>query len=110
MTTACRACSAPTLWAENPKTGRKAPVDSAPNPAGNVVLDRSGPTITFRVLTKAEMERYDRAVEQLVPETVPTRYTLHFATCPNADEFRRCGKCHKTPCTCTPTTEGNPTK
>lgn len=89
--TRCEGCNAEITWFENEKTGRRAPVDLTPSPTGNVTLNfRAG---TYRVLTKEEMS------PSLFGDEEP-RFTLHFATCPQADHFRRCAKCHRSPCAC----------
>jgi hypothetical protein len=100
----CQACARPVLWLPNSKTGRVAPVDVDPIDGGNVELctrevDGMGAgERAYRVLTKRELGQGPSMFEP-----TPDRYTLHFATCPDAAHFRRCGTCHKTPCTCAPT-------
>ena len=82
----CRSCGAPIWWAHT-TAGRLIPVDSEPTPGGNVVAtgrqtihDTSGNPVT----------RPEVRVEE--PGMFPDdrlRYVAHFATCPNADEWRK---------------------
>lgn len=91
----CEGCHARIEWRANTKTGKAAPVDPTPVANGNVVLERDG---TYRVLTKAEITRLDNP--GMLDDPPPDRFTLHFASCPSASRFRRCGRCHRTPCVC----------
>lgn len=93
----CQGCGARVTWLRNVSTGGSAPVDPTPSPTGNVVMRGDG----YAVLTKAERAELD-AGPTLFDAGEPTtlRYTLHFATCPHADHFRRCKVCHHTPCNC----------
>jgi hypothetical protein len=93
----CQGCGATVFWKRNVKTGKAAPVDPEPSLTGNVVMEANG----YRVLNKAELNPPVTLFDAGEPERL--RYTLHFATCPNADHFRRCGTCHKEPCVCRPT-------
>lgn len=72
----CRSCRAPILWREHVGTGRRAPIDATPDPAGNVVL--------------VDPRSYTLLGAGDSPE-VP-RYTNHFQTCPNADRHHRDGR------------------
>lgn len=77
-------CGAPIEWRVNDKTNKSAPVNQLPDPTGNVTL----PDDThYHVLTKAELHAFDE--RSFFDGDEPVRYTLHFATCPNADKFRR---------------------
>lgn len=69
----CRSCGQPVVWAAHHETGRLAPIDPAPNPAGNVVLLPKG---RYRVLSAGE-------------QPVGDRFTSHFATCAHAPAWRR---------------------
>lgn len=71
-------CTVEVRWYPNNVTGKRALVNMTPDPNGNVVLEGD----VYRVLKKHEMGNtplFD----------APTRYTLHFATCPKASAFRR---------------------
>lgn len=84
-------CGARVEWIANDRTGKKAPVDPLPYNDGNVVLsaDRS----TYRVLTKKEITALDGLT--MFDEPPPDRFKLHFATCPDADHFRRDHVAHR---------------
>ena len=70
----CRGCGAYVLWLISPKD-KLTPIDPTPVPNGNLRVD---------------ME-YGVWLMILEPDQVPEseRYVTHFATCPNAKEFRR---------------------
>lgn len=70
------------------------PVDPVPVPNGNVVIESN----QVRVLTKKEITRFDNPGMLDLPP--PDRYVSHFTTCPHAERFHRCRKCHRTPCQC----------
>lgn len=74
--TACNTCGAPVVWATSPATRRSAPIDAEPTTDGNVEVYRHGGNVLFRVVTDTP----------LMP--VPLR-TSHFATCPDADTWRK---------------------
>lgn len=76
----CRGCGGPMRWAQNETTGRRVPIDPDPVPDGNLVLVALRPGATPLV-------RYLRKHEPVAP-TSP-RYVSHFATCPQADQFRK---------------------
>ena len=68
----CKRCGAPIFWAPT-KNGKDMPVDEAPDRArGNLVLENG----TVRVAAESDDDAF-------------FRYTSHFATCPNANEFRK---------------------
>lgn len=81
----CSACPASIVWATNDKTLRTMPVDAEPTADGNVILtdNAHGGPPSAHVLTKAETSD-----PGLFPPDGP-RHTSHFATCPNAADFRR---------------------
>jgi hypothetical protein len=62
------------LWAQHASTGRWAPLDAEPNPAGNLAL------------------RADGRAEVVGPPSLldpdPTRFMPHHATCPDAATWR----------------------
>ena len=73
---ACRKCHAGIIWATTTK-GASIPIDEEPVQDGNLVLvPQQGRT----VLARTPDELLDRGRH---------RYVSHFATCPNAAEFRR---------------------
>lgn len=73
----CRSCGAAILWATSP-TGKRIPLDANPHPDGTVQLDAA----VARVLKDAELH-YARSVA-----VGPTLYLSHFATCPDAKQWR----------------------
>lgn len=83
--TECRSCHAEILWVTWPKTGKKMsvdfPSDNRPWPkGGNIVLSlREGP---FGVLVAEFFDPAKHGANR-------NRYTSHFATCPEADKWRR---------------------
>lgn len=70
----CSACQAPILWREHVGTGKRAPIDLASTPDGNVLLVAPS---AYTVISPGGT----------FPEGEP-RFTNHFQTCPNADRFR----------------------
>lgn len=71
----CGSCKALIFWRLHTGTGKPAPLDHVPNPAGNVVLVGAE---HYAVLGKADA----RPDDQL-------RYTNHFATCVSHAQHRR---------------------
>ena len=81
MSTNCRSCHAPIVWARTAFNGTPIPIDRDPTAEGNVVL------------TSAQ-DGSNRLVATVLPPGDPridveVTYTSHFATCPDADQFRR---------------------
>lgn len=76
---ACRSCGAPIVWVVVRPGGRRMPVDAEPGPDGTVVIDSDG--TMARVLSGAAL------VGARVDGT--PLYLSHFATCPQAGEWRR---------------------
>jgi hypothetical protein len=68
----CRSCGAPIVWARTVR-GKMIPLNSAPDPAGNMVLVGPG------------------QAEQVTGERLPLedRYMPHHATCPQGRDWRR---------------------
>lgn len=69
-------CGARIIWTLTERTGKRAPVDAEPNPAGNLILlpsPHGAPT---------------SKVADLLDDPDAPRYMPHFATCPDADKFR----------------------
>ena len=73
---ACRKCAARIVWAVTER-GKSMPVNRDPVENGNLVLEEQDgrPPIA-------------RKPDELLDRDLP-RYVSHFATCPNAEEFRR---------------------
>lgn len=75
------ACAARVIWTENTVTGRKMPVDAAPDSErGNVLLTSGNAAPLATVLTNAELAAR------------PSRRGLHvshFATCPQGPAWRK---------------------
>lgn len=78
---ACRSCGAPIIWATSTETGKRMPVDEAPDPErGNVLLVSGNDGPETVVLTRAAIAAR------------PNRnrlHTSHFATCSDAKGWRR---------------------
>lgn len=68
---ACKACGAPVEWVHTEK-GKAIPLDVGVVENGNLRLDGIGPRRVARYVAAGEGDR-----------------VTHFATCPNADEFRK---------------------
>lgn len=76
----CSSCGAPVIWAETEH--KRMPVDAEPVEGGNVTLFLS---TDGRVLaTVGNGVQWDLFAEEL-----EGRYVSHFATCPDADRWRR---------------------
>lgn len=76
----CRSCRAEMIWCRTGR-GKKMPVDAEPSRDGVFVL---------------EGDDQDPVVRRLPNDAAATytgdKYTSHFATCPNADDFRHKGE------------------
>lgn len=99
MATNCRTCGAEIFWAITTE-GHRIPLDAAPVPDGNIVLDYE-PTgavevqpgqapaverrLVARVLSGPQLARTDDAL----PGLARKRYKSHFATCPDAAKYRK---------------------
>lgn len=78
----CRSCKASVVWAVSSTTGNEMPVNYNPDPVkGNVQLAMSGDQLVAGVLSKAQAAGARAAGTEL--------RTSHFATCPNAETWRR---------------------
>lgn len=78
----CKRCGATIIWAENKKrdgTVGMAPFDKEPNERGFFCLLRRPDNTVYA--------RYVKRGEEWPSGGLPR--TSHFATCPNADEFRK---------------------
>lgn len=72
----CRSCDAPIFYALSVKNRRPMPIDSIPDPNGNLLV-RQGKQSTNLY---AQVDTSKEGDEE--------RYTSHFATCPQANEWR----------------------
>lgn len=70
--TRCHSCGADVYRLRHVTSGKEAPIDVIPMSGGNVVIDVAGGIYSMR--------RVDRAV---------LAHTSHFATCPQADQWRK---------------------
>lgn len=75
----CRSCQAPIEWAIT-ENSKKMPLDRRPNPEGNVIK-------TGAVIDGLPEVHVIGFLDRLTGEE--TRFTSHFATCPNAKAHRR---------------------
>lgn len=73
----CKSCGAEILWVKTIK-GRGMPLDSQPSPRGNVIISENGTALVYRE-PSAIAARYENE----------PRYLSHFATCKNADQWRK---------------------
>ena len=70
--TRCKSCQAPITWVKT-KAGKSMPLDEVPTEKGNMVCEDG------KAFAVTEM---DRSLGKQI-------YTSHFATCPNADGWRK---------------------
>jgi hypothetical protein len=76
----CRKCNARIIWARSAASDRWMPMDAEPSAKGSFVLmGWDDPPVATKLDTNA-------SDDPLAP--IRDRYVCHFATCPNADEFR----------------------
>lgn len=85
MTASCRSCGLPVAWAVT-DAGKAIPLDAEPDGAPTVVPDGNleatpGPLFAVRYVIPGELNLFD--------VDPPTRYRTHFATCPEADTWRK---------------------
>lgn len=73
----CRSCGAPIKWVLT-TTGKNMPLDPIPTVDGNCWVERWDHGVPVVQVTSG-----------FVPGRIPMRYTSHFASCPNADEWRK---------------------
>jgi hypothetical protein len=67
----CRSCGAEVYWLKHASTGKLAPIDVTPSERGNCLVDLKDSTYRL-ALGQAGM-----------------LYTSHFATCPQAGQYRQ---------------------
>lgn len=79
--TTCRSCKAAGFWAVWSHTGRAVLINKEADPKGNIRIESVPFGRPLAVLTTTE------------PVKGEIRHTTHFATCPDADQWRR-GKGH----------------
>lgn len=75
----CRSCDAPIVWCRT-RAGKNMPVDADPVEDGDFCIADGDDGKPLAVHVKSYPGKVPHDVE---------RYTSHFATCPNADQFRR---------------------
>lgn len=73
-----RSCGADVYWLRHARTGKMAPIDAAPDPAGNIIvhLDQG----TYENIPKDEREAQRDWLR-----------TSHFQTCPSAEFWKKRG-------------------
>lgn len=74
----CRSCDAPVVWAVT-DLAKSMPVDRDPSPAGSIALE-------YRVPGRAPLARVVRADLRGARTDL---HTSHFATCPQAGNWRK---------------------
>lgn len=82
----CRSCRAPVIWVVSER-GKSMPVDVEPVPDGNLVLETTGGKLTARV----------HAPDLFAGPPRAPLHKSHFATCPDADGWRRAPKREEKP-------------
>lgn len=76
----CRTCGAPVRWVHVDESKKRMPIDPDASPKGNVYVVRwDDRTPVVRVVS----------AENPAPPEAVLLYTSHFATCPNADDWRK---------------------
>jgi hypothetical protein len=79
----CRSCGAPMRWAESLTTKKQMPLDVEPTETGNIGV----------VEWVERPSRLPLPIVAYNPSTgtqaTPYRYTSHFATCPQAAQWRK---------------------
>lgn len=80
MSDQCRSCQAPVLWLQHATTGKRAPINTEPDPAGNIaVLDGTH----YQVLGSSERQ-------DALNEGWPLHLN-HYVTCPYAAAWKKRG-------------------
>lgn len=75
----CRSCKKEILWLAHHDTGKTMPVDLVPVVGGGIKIDVTG--TKYRMITADELSK---ALLNRIP-----LHTSHFATCPDAQNFRK---------------------
>ncbi len=78
--TACRSCGAEIFWAIT-KTSKRMPIDAVPTRDGNVEILRNGDATPWAIVHAEPAGMFDAWAERA--------HTSHFATCPEADSWRK---------------------
>jgi hypothetical protein len=79
-TSTCRSCGRPIRWARSEANGKSLPLDPEPKLGGNLV--EIG-TVVGKYGQDVPVVRVVEPIEDV------RRFVSHFATCPQADEWRR---------------------
>lgn len=74
----CRSCGHPVIWTATP-AGHRMPIDAAPVDDGNLHLDQTTNPPTVTVVNTLQHD----------PGCGRRHYTSHFATCLDANEWRK---------------------
>ena len=74
----CRSCGAEVIWTVT-EAGKSMPVDASAMATGNLVLERENGVVRSHV-------------ENMMDDPDEPRFTSHFVTCPEADQWRHEGK------------------
>lgn len=73
----CRGCGAQIFWVKHERTGKAAPIDVGPNPAGNLRLELTNDGWRYGIIGTGD---------RVPPEE---RFMPHFASCSRSRDFRR---------------------
>lgn len=79
----CRSCGAEIYWLKHVRTGKMAPIDAPPNPAGNIVIHLDHGTYENRPADEREAQ-------------ADWLHTNHFQTCPSASGWKKRGSIRDT--------------
>jgi hypothetical protein len=80
MSATCRDCGKEIIWLKHDKTGKSAPIERDRSKLGNIVISEEQGL--YRIATEAEYDKH------LLADS-PILRLNHFASCPNAKEFRK---------------------
>ena len=83
----CKTCRAEIRWAVT-VNGKKIPIDAAPAAGGNITLSERAKQAPIAVMLDAQG---NAPLPALQPSAEAPRYTSHFATCPDAENYRKAG-------------------
>lgn len=81
----CRWCGVDVYWLKYPSTGKLAPIDLAPAPGGNIVIDLAEGT--YAIVPKDDLTLFD-ATKAAGDDAAATLHWNHWATCTNATAQR----------------------